>query len=180
MKKHKAISTTLRRGNISRQIFTFRTLWGDSSGDYRDSTFPQHSWFLKAYKEETEVDKERNFNEKLCIARVVTENYYGMLKERWRILYKSTGWKLDNLKYVIMSCILLHNICILLGGLCEPRWRLEVQQLEFFPRSRPKKEDPNESIENYKLVLEITVQSILWKVPGYSKKDSFSCHVLWQ
>ena len=36
----------------------------------------------------TRNEKERLFNEKLRSARVVTENYYGMLKGRWRILYK--------------------------------------------------------------------------------------------
>ena len=29
-----------------------------------DSAFPQHSWLLKAYKEDTKVDKERYFNKK--------------------------------------------------------------------------------------------------------------------
>ena len=55
-----------------------------------DSAFPQHSWLLKAYKEDTKVDKERYFNKRLCSARVVTENCYGMLQGRWRILYKNT------------------------------------------------------------------------------------------
>ena len=108
-----------------------------------DSAFPQHSWFLKAYKEDTKVDKERYFNKKLCSARVVTGNCYGMLKGRWRILYKNTECKLNNLKYVIRSCILLHNICIRFGDPCEPRWRLQVQQLELFPRGRPRNENPN-------------------------------------
>ena len=87
------------------------------------STFPQHSWLLKAHKEDTKVDKERYFNKKLCSARVVTENCYGMLKERWRILYKNTKCKLYNLRYVIMSWTLLHNICIRFGDSCEPKWR---------------------------------------------------------
>ena len=83
-----------------------------------------------------------------------------MLQGRCRILYKSTECKLDNLKRLIVSCILLHNICVRLRDPCESRWRLEVQQLELLPRSRPKNENPNESIENYKLALEITVQNI--------------------
>ena len=36
----------------------------------------------------------------------------------------------------------------------------------------------NESIENYKLALQITVQNIFWKVSDYSKKDSFSSRSL--
>ena len=34
-----------------------------------------------------------------------------------------------NLKYVIMSCIMLHNLFISVIDPCEPRWRLEVKEL---------------------------------------------------
>ena len=37
------------------------------------------------------------FNKKLCSAQVVTEHAYGMLKYRWRILYKKTECRLHNL-----------------------------------------------------------------------------------
>ena len=92
-----------------------------------DSTSLQHYWFLKAYKEDTKVDKEIYFNKKLCNAPEVTENCYGILMGRWRIFDKNTERKLNDLEYVIMSCILLHNICINFGDLCEPRWRLDVE-----------------------------------------------------
>ena len=46
------------------------------------------------------------------MARVVSEHAYGMLKGRWRILYKKTECKLKNIRHVIMACIALHNICI--------------------------------------------------------------------
>ena len=45
-------------------------------------------------------------------ARVVTENCYGILKGRWRILYKKTDLKLVNVKYVTLLCILLQNSSI--------------------------------------------------------------------
>ena len=75
-----------------------------------DSAFPKHSWLLKGYNEDTRDPKQRFFNKKLCNARVVTENAYGMLKGRFRILY--TECRLYNLKYVIMACVMLHNLCI--------------------------------------------------------------------
>lgn len=53
-----------------------------------DSAFPNHSWLLKPYKEGTRVTKQRYFNRRLCSARVVSQHAYGMLKGRWRILYK--------------------------------------------------------------------------------------------
>ena len=79
-------------------MFTFATLWEIPLVTIGDNAFPQHSLFLKAYKEDTKVDKERYFNKKLCSARVVTENCYGILKGRWRILHKNTERKLNNLK----------------------------------------------------------------------------------
>ena len=53
-----------------------------------DDVFPKYAWLLKGYSEDTRDPKQRYFNTKLCSARVVTENAYGMLKGRFRILYK--------------------------------------------------------------------------------------------
>ena len=94
-----------------------------------DSAFPSHSWLLKSYKEGTRELKKRYFNKRLCSARVVSEHAYGMLKGRWRILYKKMECDLDNLQIIIMTCILLHNICIHMNDPCKPRWRTEVSKL---------------------------------------------------
>ncbi len=53
-----------------------------------DSAFPSHPWLLKPYQQGTRVLVERHFNRKLSSARVVSEDAFGMLKGRWRILYK--------------------------------------------------------------------------------------------
>ena len=74
------------------------------------------------------------FNKRMCSARVVTENAYSMRKDRWIILYKKTGMRNFNLKYVVMACIMLHNLCIEHNDPCEPRWRLEVNNLELFEK----------------------------------------------
>ena len=94
-----------------------------------DSARPRHSWLLKSYKENTGDPQQKYFNKKLCFARMVTENAYGMLKGRWRILYKQTEYRMYSLKFVIMSCIMLHNLCISVNDPCEPRWCLEVEEL---------------------------------------------------
>ena len=72
---------------------------------------------------------------------MVTENAYGMLKGRWRILYKKTECKMHNLKYIIMASIMLHNLCIELDDPCKPRWKLAVKELELFPKSTGRSED---------------------------------------
>ena len=110
-----------------------------------DSAFPRHPWLLKGYNEETKDPKQRWFNKKFCSARVVTENCYGMLKGRFRILYKKTECKMFNLKYIIMACIMLHNLCISVNDPCEPRWRLKVGQLNLMRKPTLRKEDNNSS-----------------------------------
>ena len=45
-----------------------------------DTAFTRLEWLLKCFSEYTRDLKERYYNKKLCSARVVTENAYGMLK----------------------------------------------------------------------------------------------------
>ena len=74
-----------------------------------DSAFPRHAWLVKGFNENTVDPRERYFDKKLCSARVVSENCYGMCKGRWRILYKKTESRKHNLKYIIITCVMLHN-----------------------------------------------------------------------
>ena len=55
-----------------------------------DNAFPQYAWLLKMYNENTRDKQQKYFNKRLRGARVVTENVHGMLKGRWRFLYKKT------------------------------------------------------------------------------------------
>ena len=48
-----------------------------------DTVFPRLEQLLKCFSENTPNLKKRYDNLKLCSARVVTENAYGMLKGRW-------------------------------------------------------------------------------------------------
>ena len=94
-----------------------------------DSAFPKHSWLTKVYTEVTNVTQEKYFNKYLFKARVVTENAYGMIKGRWRLLHKKTECRLDNIKYAILTSIVLHNISIHFLDPCKPRWVLKVKRL---------------------------------------------------
>ena len=102
---------------------------------------------------------------------------------KWRILQENTERKLNNFRYVITNYFLLHNISVRFGDPCEPRLRLEVQQLELFPRSKLRNENPNiassmNSFKNYKLALKKAVQSSFQKVSDCIQKSSFSCYAL--
>ena len=111
----------------------------------RDTTFPKQAWLLKGYSEDTRDPKQRYFNTKICSARVVTENAYGMLKGKFRILYKKTEGQLKNLKYVIMACVMLHNLCISVRDPHLRCWRLQVKQLDLIRKARERKGDKNAS-----------------------------------
>ena len=90
-----------------------------------------HSWrqriptvnkrVIKGHNENTCQKQQQYFNKRLCGARVVTKNAYGILKGRWHILHKKTECRLFNIGYVIMACITLHNLCIELADPCQPR-----------------------------------------------------------
>ena len=94
-----------------------------------DSAFPRFSWLIKCYDDNSKNEQHRYFNKMLRSARVVSENTYGMLKGRWRFLLKETECRPNNIRYIIMACIALHNVCIDEDDPCEPRWQLEVDDL---------------------------------------------------
>ena len=122
-----------------------------------DSAFPQFAWLIKACNENTRDNQKKCFNKRLCGTRVVTENAYGMLKGRWRILFKKkTQCQLFNLRYIVMACIALHNLCIEISDPCQSRWRLEVDDLDLIRKRLHRVENKRESSLN------------LWKLPtGY-------------
>ena len=92
----------------------------------RDSAFPRFSRLIKCYNENTRDPQQRYFNKMLCSARLVSENTYGLLKGRWHFLSKKNEAQLENLRYIIMACTALHNLCIPENDPCKPRWQLEV------------------------------------------------------
>ena len=62
-----------------------------------DSAFPSRVWLMKAFPDTTGDPAEINFNKKLRSARVVSEHAYGMLKGRWRLLYKKVDCNKKNM-----------------------------------------------------------------------------------
>ena len=93
-----------------------------------DSAFARLSCSLKSFNPMTDDPKERYYNLILSSAQVVTENAYGILNGRWRKLYIKAEMKLHNLKYIIMGCVVLHNLCIAKNDPRKPRWCLTEEQ----------------------------------------------------
>ena len=84
-----------------------------------DSTFPSFSWLLRNFSCNT--NDKRVYDIKMNSDRVVTENCHGMLKSRWRIIYKKAESKVFSLKYIIMASVMLHNFCIAKHDPCNTR-----------------------------------------------------------
>lgn len=77
-----------------------------------DSAYPLKSWLMKPFPHNTELTtQQRNYNYRICRARIVTEIAYGRLKARWRRLLKRNDMSIDNIPHVITAACVLHNIC---------------------------------------------------------------------
>ena len=98
---------------------------------------------IKVFREDTSDRSEKCFNKKLCSARVMCENAYGMLKGRFRILYKKAECRLFNLKCVVMASIMLHDLCMNVSDPYLPRWRLLVKNISLIREQVEKREDIN-------------------------------------
>ena len=70
-----------------------------------DTAFLRFLWLLKSNNEKTTDKQQKYFNKNFFGARVITENAYGMLKGRWRILLKRTEFRLFNLRYITTECL---------------------------------------------------------------------------
>ena len=65
----------------------------------------------------------------------------GCLKVVGGFSTKKTECRMRNIKYIIMACILLHNLCIDLNDPCQPRWKCEVRDLTLTPKQTVRRED---------------------------------------
>ena len=71
---------------------------------------------MKPFKQTaTLTESQLRFNRALSQARVVVERAFGILKGRWRCLYKPLEEKTSRVPTTIMACCVLHNICIDVG-----------------------------------------------------------------
>ena len=77
-----------------------------------DSAFPDRSWILKPYPDNNRTPTETGFNKKLCGTRVIVEQGFGLLKSRWRILFKKNEQQLSNVARTVTAAVVMHNFCL--------------------------------------------------------------------
>lgn len=64
---------------------------------------------LKPYSQRRITYEERIFNYRLCRARRVVENVFGILAARFRIFSQPIAITVDKIDGIILACCALHN-----------------------------------------------------------------------
>ncbi|XP_030854170.1 protein ALP1-like [Strongylocentrotus purpuratus] len=77
-----------------------------------DPAYPLLPWMMKGYADCGRLTpRQQNFNYRLSRARMVVERAFGLLKMRWRSLYKINESKVENVIHMVTAACVLHNIC---------------------------------------------------------------------
>ncbi|XP_028138355.1 uncharacterized protein LOC114332779 [Diabrotica virgifera virgifera] len=74
-----------------------------------DEAFPLMENLLTPYSQKNPTYEEKVFNYRLCRARRVVENVFGVLASRFRIFQQPFNINLDKIELVILACCALHN-----------------------------------------------------------------------
>ena len=82
-----------------------------------DAVYPCRPWMLSPFKGHKDglTKEEYYWNFVQSSSRMCVERAFGMLKGRWRILLKKIDIHLKNVPELVSSCLVFHNICIILG-----------------------------------------------------------------
>ncbi|KAK3107927.1 hypothetical protein FSP39_025458, partial [Pinctada imbricata] len=79
-----------------------------------DGAYPLSRFLMKPYRESPNLTQaEKLFNKKLCSTRSVIEHAFGILKTRFRRLQHINMNKKEHIVKTIVTCCVLHNICII-------------------------------------------------------------------
>lgn len=74
-----------------------------------DEAFALRPDFLKPYPQRNLNGSQRIFNYRLCRARRIIENTFGILAARFRIFHSPINMKLQHINTVVLACCVLHN-----------------------------------------------------------------------
>ncbi|XP_071635582.1 putative nuclease HARBI1 [Temnothorax longispinosus] len=78
-----------------------------------DAAYPINENVMTSYREYRDLTEEqREFNYRFCRTRVKIENAFGLLKQRWRQLIGTDMWRVLKTSKFIISCCVMHNLCI--------------------------------------------------------------------
>nr|XP_039272413.1 protein ALP1-like [Styela clava]XP_039272415.1 protein ALP1-like [Styela clava] len=76
---------------------------------FGDAAYPNLHWLMKPYTGAL-TQQQISFNNYHSRSRVIIENYFGILKARWRILKNAVPVSLEFVPHIVAACCILHNI----------------------------------------------------------------------
>lgn len=106
-------ATVLKRSPIYRDITTGVHGLSEELHLLGDSAYPLSNFILTPYKNYGRLTRrQKEYNKCLSSARVRIENTFGIMKSRFRRLKLVENRRPDFIVIIIMSCCILHNICM--------------------------------------------------------------------
>lgn len=88
-----------------------------------DSAFPLPATMMKPYPERIPMlPNQSSFNFRLSHCRCTVERAFGVLKNRFRCLFKNMEYNVDNAKMIVKATCILHNICVTAQDTVEIEW----------------------------------------------------------
>lgn len=130
-----------------------------------DSAYPCLKQLIVPYKDNGHLTRaQRMFNQKLSSCRVVIENAFGCLKQRFRQLYHFKLRNIIRMVRVIHACCVLHNIA-------------NIQDFEYF-EEQLEDEYPDIEVQNRQMeVIDNAPREYEDNITGAHVRDQI-CHLL--
>ncbi|KAI4468067.1 hypothetical protein MML48_2g00013125 [Holotrichia oblita] len=96
-----------------------------------DGAYPIREWCLTPFGDYGNLSEgERIYNAKFCKTRVLIENTFGLLKSRFCQLLQIQMDDVDKMAKFILSCCVLHNLCIMTNDYLEEREIVAFQEID--------------------------------------------------
>lgn len=90
-----------------------------------DSAFPFRTFIMKRFSHTNLTLAEKKFNKLHSRSRIVVENAFGLLKMKFRELFRHSERQPENVKYSALACLVLHNLTINLPPPATPVQNIE-------------------------------------------------------